>query len=139
MSDEFEEDDFTDASFEIAAEPALTSSGATQTLQRRPSNRREFENGTEDPQLDALFLPDVAHDFRSRWDDVQRSFVDDPKQAVLQADKLVTQVMKNLTESFSRERARLEGESSPTDESSTESLRVALRSYRGFFERLLSL
>ena len=37
---------------------------------------------SEDEQFAPLFLPDVAKDLRSRWDDVQRSFVDDPRQAI---------------------------------------------------------
>jgi hypothetical protein len=93
----------------------------------------------EGEQLAPLFLPDVATDFRSRWDAVQSSFVDDPRQSVRQGDELVAQVMKSLAETFSSERAKLEGEIDQTDKASTEDLRVALRRYRSFFERLLSL
>jgi hypothetical protein len=95
--------------------------------------------GTEEKQLAALFLPDTAKEFRSRWDAVQRGFVDDPRQAVRQADELVGQVMKSLAETFSNERATLERQPDQTDQGSTEALRIALRSYRSFFERLLSL
>jgi hypothetical protein len=84
-------------------------------------------------------LPDVAKDLRSRWDAVQSSFVDDPRQAVHQGDELVAQVMKSLAETFSGGRAKLEGQLDQTDKASTETLRVALRRYRSFFERLLSL
>ena len=94
---------------------------------------------TEDKQLAPLFLPDVAKEFRSRWDTVQRGFVDDPTQAVRQGDELVGQVMKSLAETFSNERATLEGQLDQTDKVSTETLRIALRRYRSFFERLLSL
>ena len=94
---------------------------------------------SEDEQLAPLFLPDVAKGFRSRWDDVQRSFVDDPRQAVREADELVAQVMKSLAETFSHERAKLEAQVDQTDKASTENLRVVLRRYRSFFERLLSL
>lgn len=94
---------------------------------------------SEDEQLAPLFLPDVAKDFHSRWDAVQRSFIDDPRQAVRQADELVAQVMKSLAETFSNERAKLEAQVDQTDKASTENLRVALRRYRSFFERLLSL
>jgi hypothetical protein len=93
---------------------------------------------TEEKQLAPLFLPDVAQEFRSRWDSVQRGFVDDPRQAVRQGDELVGQVMKGLAETFSNERATLEGQLDQTDEASTETLRIALRRYRSFFERLLS-
>ena len=94
---------------------------------------------SEEEQLAPLFLPDMAKDFRSRWDAVQRSFVDDPRQAVRQADELVAQVMKSLAETFSNERAKLEAQVDQTDKASTENLRLGLRRYRSFFERLLSL
>jgi hypothetical protein len=93
----------------------------------------------EDERLAPLFSPDVAKEFKLRWDSVQSSFVDDPKQAVRQADNLVAQVMTNLAETFSNERAKLEGQLDQTDKASTENLRVALRRYRSFFQRLLSL
>ncbi len=95
----------------------------------------------EGEQLAPLFVPDVAKNFRSRWDAVQSSFVDDPVQAVRQGDELVTQVMKSLADTFSGERVKLEGQPAPAgkDKASTEDLRVALRRYRSFFERLLSL
>lgn len=93
---------------------------------------------TEEKQLALLFLPDVAKEFRSRWDAVQRGFVDDPRQAVRQGDELIGQVMKSLAETFSNERMTLEGQLDQTDEASTETLRIALRRYRWFFERLLS-
>ena len=88
----------------------------------------------EDEQLAPLFLPDAAKDFRSRWDAVQRGFVDDPGQS-----ELVAQVMKSLAETFSNERAKLEAQVDQTDKASTENLRLGLRRYRSFFERLLSL
>ena len=94
---------------------------------------------SEEGQLAALFLPDLAKDFRSRWDAVQISFVDDPRLAVQQADELVAQVMKSLAETFSNERTKLEAQVDLTDKASTENLRLALRRYRSFFERLLSL
>jgi hypothetical protein len=93
----------------------------------------------EEGQLAALFLPDVAKNFRSRWDAVQISFVDDPRLAVQQADELVAQVMKSLAETFSSERTKLEAQVDLTDKASTENLRLVLRRYRSFFERLLSL
>jgi hypothetical protein len=95
--------------------------------------------GNEEVQLAPLFLTNVAEDFRSRWDAVQIGFVDDPRQAVHKADELVAQVMKSLAETFSSERAKIESQSNDTDDTTTENLRVALRHYRSFFQRLLSL
>lgn len=118
--------------------------------QREPEPAREMqERGVErrqqhpmdagDEQLAALFTPEMAREFRSRWDAVQIGFVDDPKLAVRHADELVAQVMRTLAESFSSERSRFEGEMDHAGSASTETMRVALRRYRSFFERLLSL
>jgi hypothetical protein len=90
-------------------------------------------------KLAPLFAEDAAADFRSRWDVIQRGFVDDPQQAVRAGDELVAQVIKSLAETFSNQRSTLEGELNQTDQSSTESLRLALRRYRSFFERLLTI
>jgi len=87
--------------------------------------------------LAPLFVPEVADDYRARWDIVQKGFVDDPRQAVRQGDELVAEVMKTLAETFSEERAALESQLNQKDETSTETLRIALRRYRSFFERLL--
>ncbi len=89
--------------------------------------------------LEALFPADTAARYRTRWADVQSGFVDDPRRAVAQGDELVAEVMQSLAESFANERKRLEDELSHTGEASTETLRVGLRRYRSFFERLLSL
>jgi hypothetical protein len=87
-----------------------------------------------------LFNPDVASDFRSRWDAIQIGFVDDPDNAVRKADELVAQVMARLAETFAKERSELEGVVGRDDGmASTENLRMALRRYRSFFQRLLSL
>jgi hypothetical protein len=93
----------------------------------------------EDAKLAPLFTQDVAMDFRSRWDVVQRGFVDDPQAAVRAGDELVTQVIKSLAETFASQRSELEGGHGHTEESTTENLRLSLRRYRSFFERLLSI
>lgn len=92
-----------------------------------------------DTTLAPLFTEHATADFRSRWDIVQRSFVDDPKQAVQAADALVTQVTKALAETLAQQRSTLEQGFDQSQAPSTENLRIALRQYRAFFERLLSL
>lgn len=89
-------------------------------------------------ELESLFRPDAATDFRARWDVVQRSFVDDPQQAVRAGDELVTQVIAELSQIFAEQRTQFESAQSE-DHSSTETLRLALRRYRSFFERLLTV
>ena len=89
--------------------------------------------------LAALFPPQVAQEFRQRWDQVQIGFVDDPRRAVQQADELVAHVMKSLATTFADQRSRLEAGLGREGDPDTEDLRVALRGYRSFFQRLLSL
>ena len=90
-------------------------------------------------QLEPLFASDAAARYRTRWAEVQSGFVDDPRRAVADGDELVAEVMQSLAASFTHERERLEDELSHTGEASTEALRIGLRRYRSFFERLLSL
>jgi len=93
----------------------------------------------ESERLEPLFPQETADGYRTRWAEVQSGFVDDPRRAVAKGDELVAEVMKSLAESFAHERGRLEEELTRTGEASTETLRVGLRRYRSFFERLLSL
>ncbi len=86
-----------------------------------------------------LFAQTDALDLRSRWEKIQIGFVDEPRQAVEQADELVAGAMKRLVAVFATERQKLEAEWDKTDNVSTEDLRVALRRYRSFFDRLLSV
>jgi len=86
-----------------------------------------------------LLAPDEVQQFRSRWDQVQTGFVDEPRAAVQQADELVAQAIQRLAENFASARNKLEEQWSRGDNVSTEDLRVALRKYRTFFQRLLSI
>ena len=52
---------------------------------------------------------------------------------------MVAQLMQRLAESFSEQRSNLETQWEKSDEVSTEDLRLALRRYRSFFDRLLSI
>jgi hypothetical protein len=75
----------------------------------------------------------------ARWTDIQTGFVDEPRRAVEQADALVAEVIKRLANSFAEERIKLEGQWGRGDDVSTENLRVSLRRYRSFFDRLLNV
>jgi hypothetical protein len=85
-----------------------------------------------------LLPPDEREGFQGRWEEVQTAFVDEPRQAVERADALVAEVMQRLADGFAQERERLEGQWSRGEDVSTEDLRVSLRRYRSFFQRLLS-
>jgi hypothetical protein len=86
-----------------------------------------------------LFPDDELHNFRARWDQAQTSFVDEPRQAVEQADSLVANVVKRIAEQFANERTQLEKQWDRGDNVSTEDLRQALKRYRSFFDRLLTV
>jgi hypothetical protein len=86
-----------------------------------------------------LLSPDEAKDFRARWDAIQVSFVDEPRRAVQEADGLVAVTTKRLAETFAAERTKLDAQWERGENVSTEDLRLALRRYRSFFGRLLSV
>ena len=86
-----------------------------------------------------LFAQNDMQDLHSRWEKIQIGFVDEPRKAVELADELVATAIKRLAEVFAAERQKLEAEWDKTDNVSTEDLRIALRRYRSFFDRLLSV
>jgi hypothetical protein len=102
----------------------------------RPGAMDHPSEGTR--QMD-LFPDEELAGYRTRWEAIQTGFVDQPRDAVEQADALVSQVVTRLTEVFGRERSALEGQWTKGDNVSTEDLRIALTRYRSFFHRLLSM
>jgi hypothetical protein len=86
-----------------------------------------------------LFSESEMGEFRSQWIKIQTSFVDEPRDTVKAADTLVAAVMQRLAEGFANERSGLEKQWDRGGNVSTEDLRVALRRYRSFFDRLLKL
>jgi hypothetical protein len=105
-----------------------------------PAAQAAADAGTADTATKAghLLAADDAEAFRARWTDVQHGFVDEPRQAVAQADGLVAELMQHLAKTFADERGRLEGQWDQGDDVSTEDLRTAFQRYRLFFERLLT-
>lgn len=89
--------------------------------------------------MGALFPQGELQQFRVRWDQVQASFVDDPRRSVQEADNLVASVVKRIADQFAEQRGKLEGQWSRGDDATTEELRRSMRQYRAFFERLLSM
>ena len=114
-------------------------------------NERRMEQRTTEPQTPArtadtmegdlapLFEGDEAKKFRTRWLAIQSKFVDDPSASVKQADDLVSDVIKSVTMNFSNRRIALEQQWNAEENTSTEDLRMAIKRYRSFFDRLLTL
>jgi hypothetical protein len=94
---------------------------------------------TMDERLEPLFEDAAAEKFRARWLTIQSKFVDDPRDSVKQADDLVADIIKSVTMSFADRRISLEKQWNGGENISTEDMRVALKRYRSFFERLLTL
>jgi hypothetical protein len=93
----------------------------------------------EDTADGPLFHDEELQGFRSRWDQVQASFVDEPRLAVEEADGLVANMVKRLAEEFSTAREDLERQWDTGGDVSTEELRQVLKRYRSFFNRLLPI
>ncbi len=90
------------------------------------------------PDQEPLFATDQSERFTGRWQEIQTSFVDQPREAVAEADALVADLMQRLADGFAQERERLEAQWDSGGDVSTEDLRVALTRYRSFFDRLPS-
>ncbi|MEU5263504.1 hypothetical protein [Amycolatopsis sp. NPDC021455] len=90
----------------------------------------------DDVETPALIDEEKVTGFRDRWQNVQTGFVDDPKQAVQQADELVAAVISALATTFAEHKSELEAQWRQ-GEPATEELRIALRRYRSFFDQLL--
>jgi hypothetical protein len=101
--------------------------------------RTKEQRATDEQERAPLFASDDTERFRQRWDALQVSFVDGPREVVKQADELVGELMERLTTEFNETRSSLESQWERGDEVSTEQLRVALTRYRSFFNRLLSV
>jgi hypothetical protein len=77
-----------------------------------------------------------ADSVRSRFLDIQAGFVDEPRQAVEEAGRLVEELAQQVIDALQAQRGQLQV---PAGEASTEDLRLAMRSYRQFADRLLGL
>jgi hypothetical protein len=77
-----------------------------------------------------------AAEIRGRFLDIQAGFIDEPRQAVEEAGRFVDDLLRQVSEALQQQRGQLTGAS---DEASTEDLRLALRAYRQFVDRLLGL
>jgi hypothetical protein len=86
----------------------------------------------------AFWDDDATRHFRAAWHEVKAEFVDDPERALTRAHDLLTDAVNELTESLLAERDELDplrGDASPD----TESMRMAMRGYREFLDRILAL
>lgn len=119
--------------------PMSTADFASTGTDRTPMERHEVDRSASERHETQLFPGTEAEGFHTRWSEIQVSFVDEPRESVQQADALVAEVMQRLAQVFAQERSRLEQQWDRGEDTDTEALRQALRRYRSFFDRLLSM
>ena len=111
---------------------------STDDLVLRPGDSGE-PPPQESPARDLPLLEQgQAEEFLRRWSEVQSRFVDDPQAAVRDGDSLVAELLQALAARFAAHKDGLEQSWHGGGEADTEQLRLALQSYRSFFQRLLS-
>ncbi|MGC1211033.1 MAG: hypothetical protein WA890_07170, partial [Micromonospora sp.] len=84
-----------------------------------------------------LFEAQTAQGFRDRWRDVQLRFVDDPRAAVGEAQSLVEEAIEALSTALQAQKSKLGSWQESGGSADTEQLRVAVRGYRDFLDRVL--
>ena len=75
--------------------------------------------------------------FHNRWNEIQGQFVDDPKDAVMQADVLISEIIEKIKQRYDTEHATLKNAWSQSEDFSTEDLRTTLRKYHTLVDLLL--
>jgi hypothetical protein len=100
-----------------------------------PASAAEAAVAPAPPSATLLASLDAA-DVRSRFLDIQAGFVDEPRQAVEEAGRFVEELVQQVIQALQAQRGQLHGVAA---EGSTEDLRLALRGYRQFVDRLLGL
>jgi hypothetical protein len=78
-------------------------------------------------------------DLRRRWESVQVGFVDNPREAVGEAENLVSSAIGEIAGQFRQQRERLEASWDQGRDPSTDDLRLVFQGYRDFFGRLLQV
>ena len=100
----------------------LTTRDIARSMETATTNPPSPPAQTADARALPMFSADEAAGYRTRWEAVQTGFVDEPRRAVEEADSLVAQVIKRLTEVFADERTTLEHQWDQGDQISTEDL-----------------
>ncbi|WP_411122625.1 hypothetical protein [Streptomyces sp. x-19] len=115
-------------------ESTVLDASAPEAAAQAPAHGSGADGEEPVPQL---LSADQAQDFQARWQDIQNGFVDSPRDAVHAADALVAKVMQTLAQTFTEHKHSLEEQWNRGEQVDTEGLRMALRRYRSFFNRLL--
>jgi hypothetical protein len=130
-------DHFDTPTLDERADEDTDGGGATANPPLARTSSEAASAGTNGGTSAALLNRDDIEHFRSRWNDIQVKFVDEPRSSVQQADALVSEAVDKITQIFGSERSTLESQWKQNNNVSTEDLRQALQHYRSFFNRLV--
>ena len=84
-----------------------------------------------------VLAPETSLDFRERWHGIQAEFIDDPRRAVEDADRLVADVARAFTTSVEERRQGLTSGWQNNEHGETEELRLTMRQYRALVDHIL--
>lgn len=119
----------------LEPEPAGQSSTGTETEMLMPGTGPAPVAAPADQRSALLASLDPAT-ARAHFLDIQAGFVDEPRQAVQEAERFVDELVQTLVRALEAERSKLKA---TIEDGSTEDLRLALRGYRAFVDRMLNL
>jgi hypothetical protein len=131
-------DGVPEADSDTASPSESTDTGRMDSPQAAPIPGLPTVTRGEDNQRVQLLGPDELQTVLTRWREIQGEFVDEPRQAIHDADTLVADLMQRLARTFADERNQLEAQLVNGSDVSTEDMRQGLQRYRSFFERLLA-
>ncbi|TMB77388.1 MAG: hypothetical protein E6J46_09095 [Chloroflexi bacterium] len=94
-------------------------------FQGRPAQQAHVE------QMD--FWPEM-HQFRERLNEIQSQFIDEPREPVKKAERLIEEAVDHMAKSMHEHVKRMH--SDVEGNADTEKLRLVMRSYRAFIEKL---
>ncbi|MFB6393609.1 hypothetical protein [Polymorphospora lycopeni] len=132
------DDDRTDATTgDRRPDPVAVDPAADGAAEAEPAGGSGLMPGDVPGEPVAVLIPAAtAQALRQRWREVQLRFVDDPRAAAGEAQDLVDEAVQTLATALAEQKDDLGGwRSSGADD--TERLRVTVRRYRDFLDRLL--
>ena len=122
---------------ESGDEPTTTQTASEEQPQREAISAPNEGEATA-TEREQLVSSATAVDLKARWEAIQQGFVDNPRNAVSDADSLVSDVLDQLSSGFEEQHRQLEKQWND-GEPDTEELRSAFQRYRDFFDRLLTI
>jgi hypothetical protein len=136
-----DDDGYDSRSDRPAAPPRRSADPDDAQHQPGPSGRADehpMRPGDVEQTRITLWDDAATRQFHDEWHEVKAQFVDDPVAALTRAHDLLTEAVHELTESLLAERDDLDP-LRRTSTPDTESMRMAMRGYREFLDRIMAL